>query len=718
MATSMGPNFTGHPAMGHPGVGHPMVGPGMPPNAAQQGAPGGGMPHQFAAGHLAVSGPGAQVNPAMMGGMPPGPNHNAHALQHMNPAQQQMYQQQHLQNQFNNPSAMAAMRQQQLLQQQHNNRIMAQQFQAANMQGVHSMPLGVPLNQLTPQQINTLRQAGRLPVAHNPMLAQQLAFQQQQQHAQAQAAQAQAQAQAVQAQHAQAQAQQQAQSQVAHGQQMPGAHNPAQHMQMGAQGMHNMQQQNPMAAAGQAPMGGQQPGQQPPGQPQSQQPGGPQSQQGPPQSSQTGTPGNTGQQTPSQTPAPAPIQANQMAQGQGQVQPPQGQPQAQQQMNNVAAQHQLAMNAILQQQHQNQRREHVRSTCQLRLLQLSERLNSFPGNNRKDDLSYWNQFVARFFASPNGVFRHSLHFSSDSEDAATDKQYEISFPAIARYFHTHFGSGVKSMQLLLDGNSSDRLLQNDCYCLENPKASFVYWFENGTHLVAHGTLRAQFDSEQKLEVFEFSTTEHEEYISRKTVIDAAMPAHLWIKEWHKANSIDSKQSPEMSKKGKARQLKSPQKEPPKVLGDLPPSAVNNTGVTGAVHQFLEIVEVMGQMNPLFGFYHGNPGLSPYAALEQYVSTQITNATPVMNGQAMQGGPRTPNFGQFSMGTSPAAVHMNLPGSPHIGSPATGQMQAPVKAEEDTTGAGTPAVSGQVNGIQRGNKPPTPRMPKRIKGNPS
>lgn len=98
MATSMGPGFNGHAAaMNHPGIAvHPM-GPGMPQNAGQQGAPG-GMPHQFG-GHVAVSGPGGQVNPAMMGGMPPGGNPNAHALQHMTPAQQQMFQHQHQQMQ-------------------------------------------------------------------------------------------------------------------------------------------------------------------------------------------------------------------------------------------------------------------------------------------------------------------------------------------------------------------------------------------------------------------------------------------------------------------------------------------------------------------------------------------------------------------------------------------------------------------------------------------
>lgn len=109
-------------------------------------------------------------------------------------------------------------------------------------------------------------------------------------------------------------------------------------------------------------------------------------------------------------------------------------------------------------------------------------------------------------------------------------------------------------------------------------------------LVATGTLRAQFDAEQKIELFEFLTTRHEEYVARKHVIEAAKPAHEWVKEWRSLNTMDGKQSPEMSKKGKSRQLKSPQKEPPGVLVDLPDSAVNSKGVTEAVHQFLEVCE--------------------------------------------------------------------------------------------------------------------------------
>src|SRR4051812_2099971 len=96
-----------------------------------------------------------------------------------------------------------------------------------------------------------------------------------------------------------------------------------------------------------------------------------------------------------------------------------------------------------------------------------------------------------------------------------------------------------------------------------------------------------FDPQHKIESLEFVTSSQEEYISRKLVIEAAKPAHNWVKEWHKVNTSDSKQSPEMSKKGKAKLMKSPQNPPPDL--DLPHSALkHNSGVTEAVHQFLEV----------------------------------------------------------------------------------------------------------------------------------
>ena len=142
---------------------------------------------------------------------------------------------------------------------------------------------------------------------------------------------------------------------------------------------------------------------------------------------------------------------------------------------------------------------------------------------------------------------------------------------------------------------------------------------------------------------------------------------------------------------------------------------------------------------------------------EYVK-QIPNAAQQgqVNGQPhgnIPPGPRTPSFSQFPMGASPAAAHLQLPGSPSMGSPSQGHMQAPgmalqqsqqgtnssgpsantspasnkrrrpsgVKTEDDS-GAPTPTSMGagpQVNGVAMAGKgkPPTPRMPKRVKGNP-
>jgi hypothetical protein len=95
---SMAQAYSPHPAglQQHPGVapGHPMA-PGHPQQGGGQ--PGPGMPQQM---HMGVSGPGPQVTQggAMLGVLPPGVSGpgvpSAHALQHLNPNNAQMYQQQ------------------------------------------------------------------------------------------------------------------------------------------------------------------------------------------------------------------------------------------------------------------------------------------------------------------------------------------------------------------------------------------------------------------------------------------------------------------------------------------------------------------------------------------------------------------------------------------------------------------------------------------------
>jgi len=111
-----------------------------------------------------------------------------------------------------------------------------------------------------------------------------------------------------------------------------------------------------------------------------------------------------------------------------------------------------------------------------------------------------------------------------------------------------------------------------------------------SQLVAHGTLRAQFDANQKIELLEFATSHHEEYVSRRGILEAARPLHEWQKEWQKANAPpDGKQSPEMSKK-KAKPMKSPPTAPPEI--DIPDTKLKGgLGITPAVFRFLEVSQV-------------------------------------------------------------------------------------------------------------------------------
>jgi hypothetical protein len=192
-------------------------------------------------------------------------------------------------------------------------------------------------------------------------------------------------------------------------------------------------------------------------------------------------------------------------------------------------------------------------------------------------------------------------------------------------------------------------------------------------LVANGKLKAQVDANQMIELLEFETNNHEEYLPRTKVVDAARPLHEWQKDWQKINApADGKQSPEINKKGKARPLKSPPSQPPDI--DIPDSKVKlNMGITPSVFRFLEVsrchsrlqpctkskqlAEVMGQMNPLFSYSHQHSSLAPYSALDQYVA-HVSQAAS-LNPSTLPPGSRTPSLNAFTL-SSPAAAQISLP----------------------------------------------------------
>jgi hypothetical protein len=230
-----------------------------------------------------------------------------------------------------------------------------------------------------------------------------------------------------------------------------------QNMQAQASMMQHQQQQQQAAAAA---------SQQAQGQPQTQ----PQPQQVPPN---TQAPSQQAQQAPQQQ---AGLQQQQQAQ------------QQQQQQQQAAA--------MMQQQAQQRQGEKFKGQCLMKLMQFGDHLSSFGVSSRPlqaymangaqrlaaqaskqtDDLNYWLNFRDRFF-SPKGVLRHSVWMVEDS----SNKQYEIAFPALARYFHTHFESGIKNMQMIME-KGHEKELPNNGHYIESQKSSFVYWFDNGSQV--------------------------------------------------------------------------------------------------------------------------------------------------------------------------------------------------------------------------------------------
>jgi hypothetical protein len=180
--------------------------------------------------------------------------------------------------------------------------------------------------------------------------------------------------------------------------------------------------------------------------------------------------------------------------GQGQPQAPQvqqPQPQTPQQQP-AQQQQQVAASALMQQRPRDQ----IKGHCILKLVQFGDHLSQFVVSSKpiefymsrgaqildaqamkqRDDLAYWAEFVETFF-SIRGVLRHSVW----DIDENTTKQYEVTFPALARYFFTHFESGIINMQMIIE-KAKEKELANNCHFIESQKSSFIYWFDNGSQV--------------------------------------------------------------------------------------------------------------------------------------------------------------------------------------------------------------------------------------------
>ena len=61
------------------------------------------------------------------------------------------------------------------------------------------------------------------------------------------------------------------------------------------------------------------------------------------------------------------------------------------------------------------------------------------------------------------------------------KQFEVSTPALARYYLTQFMSGIRQIQMLVE-SARETPTPNGGHTVESPKTSFIYWFTNDTQV--------------------------------------------------------------------------------------------------------------------------------------------------------------------------------------------------------------------------------------------
>ena len=160
----------------------------------------------------------------------------------------------------------------------------------------------------------------------------------------------------------------------------------------------------------------------------------------------------------------------------------------------------------------------------------------------------------------------------------------------------HFNSGVTNIQMIME-KANEKDLPNGGHFVECTKSCFIYWCNNdcqvrlriferwirlmrSVQLVTTGSLRAQFDSNSKIDLLDIETRKHTEYVPRNKL---QLPPE----------SPDQKPSPSITKNSKARssqqrgKLQVPFDQTPQVVAP-PQSIINDWGTTVDVSQFLEV----------------------------------------------------------------------------------------------------------------------------------
>ena len=200
----------------------------------------------------------------------------------------------------------------------------------------------------------------------------------------------------------------------------------------------------------------------------------------------------------------------------------------------------------------------------LRLVQYQDHL----GNpERPNELDYWETFVAKFF-SPEGVLRQQLWNSKTKGD----KTYRIEYPSLPRFYLAHFSGGISQIWMSVLGASEKALPHAGHHTVWSGTASTKYSYKNGNAVITFGQVKVNFDSDNRIELLDITTSVWKEYIPRDQLVPPKSPP-------------DQKESPKLNKNPKRQQQK-PAPAPPSA--PIPDSIVAEYGVPKPLMVYLEV----------------------------------------------------------------------------------------------------------------------------------
>lgn len=160
----------------------------------------------------------------------------------------------------------------------------------------------------------------------------------------------------------------------------------------------------------------------------------------------------------------------------------------------------------------------------LLLLQFIDGLSS---TQKRHDLAGWKAFVHAYFTD-YAMMRLSLasqqayntpygSYSSQTSHTSHSRVFELPTLLLPIFFWTNHESGVSQMQFVL-GAVKEQITVAHGYVVACPQAKLIYWYANGSQVVAEGHLSVQFTPALlKMEWFEFITLRHDEYVLRDAV---------------------------------------------------------------------------------------------------------------------------------------------------------------------------------------------------------